>query len=91
MFRTPSVFGALTSGFVPFASGAPLDTSHEAEAAEVIARAAAPAPGDSLADARQAAVWAPAVSARIRVVEGVVLAAICGYFGLGLVRTFAGL
>ncbi len=91
MFRTPSVLGPLNSGFVPFASGAPLAASPEAEAAEVIARAAARPAGDSLAEAAPAGVWAPASSARIRVVEALVLAAICGYFGLGLVRAFAGL
>ena len=97
MLRTSSFFGSLHSGFVPFASAAPVDTpaelddvvaeSAEAEAAEVVARAAA-APV-ALPD-RQAAPWVPASSARIRVVEGAVLAAICGYFGWGLLRTLAG-
>src|SRR4029079_17982613 len=46
MLRTPSIFGPLNSGFVPFASGAPIDeaSAAETETAEVIARvSAAPA------------------------------------------------
>ena len=90
MFRTPSVLGPLTSGFVPFASGAPIDAPHDAAGAEVIARATATPAAETLEHAPQLA-WAPASSARIRVVEALVLAAICAYFGLGLLRTFAGL
>ncbi|HEY2188016.1 MAG TPA: hypothetical protein VGH48_05585 [Caldimonas sp.] len=96
MLRTSSLFGPVNSGFVPFASGAPVDApaeldhddtaSAEAEAAEVVARAAAvgaPMHADI-------APWVPASSARIRIVEAAVVVAICAYFGLGLVTAFAG-
>ncbi len=94
MLRTPSIFGPLNSGFVPFASGAPIDeaTAAEAETAEVIARvSAAPAVEtvERLEVAPRAA-WAPASSARIRVVEALVAAAVCGYFAFGLLSTFVG-
>jgi hypothetical protein len=97
MLRTSSFFGSLNSGFVPFASGAPIATpaelddvvaaTAEAEAAEVVARAAAAPVRMPHAEVTP---WAPASSARIRVVEGAVLAAICGYFGWGLLRTLTG-
>lgn len=102
MLRTSSFLGPLNSGFVPFSSAAPGDAlvdgetdvaeSHaaEAEAVEVVARAAA-APTVEIHEHRTRAVWAPASSARIRVVEGLVVAAICGYFGFGLLRTLAGI
>ena len=93
MLRTPSIFGPLNSGFVPFASGAPIDETTaaevETETAEVIARvSAAPAvePVESLERAPRTA-WAPASSARIRVVEALVVAAVCGYFAYGLLST----
>jgi hypothetical protein len=96
MLRTPSILGPLNSGFVPFASGAPIDhataADAETETAEVIARvSAAPAvvPADS-AEVAPSAAWAPASSARIRVVEALVVAAICGYFGFGLLSTIIG-
>jgi hypothetical protein len=107
MLRTSSFFGPLNSGFVPFASAAPVDAfadrdigdaadvesadleSAEAEAAEVVARAAAASVADQVPHAVTQP-WAPASSARIRIVEGTVLAAICGYFGWGLLRTLAG-
>ena len=94
MLRTSSIFGPLQSGFVPFASGAPIDAAAEAETetAEVIARvSAAPAvePAESLEVAPRAA-WAPTSSARIRLVEALVVAAVCGYFGLGLLSTVLG-
>jgi len=103
MLRTSSFFGPLNSGFVPFSSAAPVDAhadhdladaevaelaSAEAVAAEVVARAAAP-----VADAVPHAIvepWAPASSSRIRIVEGVVVAALCAYFGWALLRTLAG-
>ena len=106
MLRTSSLIGPVTSGFVPLSSAAPVDAladrdaadagevahadfeSAEAQAAEAVARAAAPD-----ADVVLPAVvepWLPASSARIRVVEGAVLAAICAYFGWGLLRTLAG-
>jgi hypothetical protein len=104
MLRTPSIFGPQNSGFVPFASGAPMDApvdvdpAHDAEAAlevdaaaradAVIARAAAPL-APSL-DHEPRGAWAPTSSARIRLVEALVLASICGYFGFGLVRMLAG-
>jgi transcriptional regulator of nitric oxide reductase len=96
MLRTSSLFGPINSGFVPFASGAPVDApaehyhddadSAEAVAAEVVARAAAIEVPTHIG----VAPWAPASSARIRIVEAAVLVAICAYFGWGLVRTFAG-
>ena len=97
MFRTPSAFGALTSGFVALdsaASGHTRPTSRESCAAEVVAEAAAvpvlPA-DDSLAGARGGGGWTPPGSTHIRVVESLVLATICGYFAVGLVRVLAGL
>lgn len=94
MLRTPSIFGPLNSGFVPFASGAPIDATAEVETetAEVIARAAA-APavdaGESLEVAQRQA-WAPASSARIRIVEALVVAGVCGYFAFGLLGAVFG-
>lgn len=102
MLRTSSFFGPLNSGFVPFTSAAPVDALAEAdpdvaemesasagaEAAEVVARAAA-VPADEALARTAVEPWAPASSARIRVVEGVVVAAICAYFGWALLRTFA--
>lgn len=98
MLRTPSIFGPLNSGFVPHSPAAAVDALADdaiaaeaaiAETAEVVARAAA----QPLADAPLAepvAPWMPSSSAGIRVVEGAVIAAICGYFAWGLLRTFAG-
>src|SRR4051794_29110269 len=105
MLRTPSIFGPLNSGFVPFSSAAPTDALAEgatagaeiveagtaevvgieeanarAEAAEVVARAAA-VPARQSTEIGPRAVWAPASSAHIRMIEGVVIAAICAYFG----------
>jgi len=34
--------------------------------------------------------WAPASSARIRLVEALVVAGVCGYFGFGLLSTVIG-
>jgi hypothetical protein len=92
MFRTPSVLGPLNSGFVPFSSGAPIDTSAEAETAKVIARVSAtPVVEDfETSEVAPRAAWAPASSARIRVVEALVVAAVCGYFGFGLLSTIVG-
>ncbi len=93
MFRTPSLFGPLNSGFVDFASGAPIDSLAESEARDVLARvSAAPAvdAGEKVGEDAPSAVWVPPGSARIRVVEALVLAAVCAYFGFGLV-TLAGL
>jgi len=92
MLRTPSIFGPLNSGFVPFASGAPIDATAETETAEVIARvSAAPAvqPVESPLAAPSAA-WAPASSSRIRIVEALVVAGVCGYFAFGLLSTVFG-
>ena len=100
MLRTPSIFGSLNSGFVPFSPAAPVDALAddaiaaeaaiaEAEAAEIVARAAA----TSVADAPLAepvAPWVPSSSAAIHLVEGAVIAVVCGYFVWGLLRTFAG-
>jgi len=94
MLRTPSIFGPLSSGFVPFASGAPIDVAAEAETetAEVIARVSA-APTvehvESLEVAPRAA-WAPASSVRIRVVEALVVAGVCAYFAFGLLSMVFG-
>ena len=93
MFRTPSLLGPLNSGFVDFASGAPIDSDAESEARDVLARVSAAPLVDAGEEARQdvrGATWVPASSARIRVVEALVLAAVCGYFGIGLVRALAG-
>jgi hypothetical protein len=93
MLRTPSIFGPLSSGFVPFASGAPIDAAADAEteAAEVIARAAAAAVETvEPFHAQPRAVWAPASSARIRAVEALVVAAVSGYFAFGLLSTVFG-
>ena len=93
MLRTPSLFGPLNSGFVPFASGAPIDAAAEArtETAEVIARVSAPTV--EIAEPVEAAsstAWAPASSARIRLVEALVVAGVCGYFGFGLLSAVFG-
>ena len=94
MLRTPSIFGPLNSGFVPFASGAPIDATAEAETetAEVIARvSAAPAvESDPSVETVPRAAWAPASSARVRVVEALVVAGVCGYFAFGLLSTVFG-
>jgi len=94
MLRTPSIFGPLNSGFVPFASGAPIDAAAEAETetAEVIARASAPAAVESVEplEAAPRTAWAPASSARIRIVEALVVAGVCGYFAFGLLSTVFG-
>jgi len=96
MLRTPSIFGPLNSGFVPFASGAPIDETTaadaETETAEVIARASAPAAVESVEplEAAPRTAWAPASSARIRIVEALVVAGVCGYFAFGLLSTVFG-
>jgi hypothetical protein len=98
MLRTPSIFGPLNSGFVPHSPAAAVDALADdaiaaeaaiAETAEVVARAAA-APLSEAPLAEPLAPWLPSSSASIRVVEGAVIAAICGYFAWGLVRTLAG-
>jgi len=86
MLRTPSILGPLNSGFVPFSPAA--DAGVDDEASEVIARAAAPA-AEPVVFA-PAPVWAPTSSARIRVVEALGIAAICGYFGFALLRALFG-
>jgi len=66
------------------------------ETAEVIARVSAPtvsAPTVEIAEPVEAAsstAWAPASSARIRLVEALVVAGVCGYFGFGLLSTVIG-
>jgi hypothetical protein len=95
MLRTPSLFGPLNSGFVPFASGAPIDEATAAEAqtetAEIIARVSAPTVETAEpVEVAQSAAWAPASSARIRLVEALVVAGVCGYFGVGLLSTVFG-
>jgi hypothetical protein len=95
MLRTPSLFGPLNSGFVPFASGAPIDEATVAEAqtetAEIIARVSAPSVETIEAvEVAPSVAWAPASSARIRLVEALVVAGVCGYFGVGLLSTVFG-
>ena len=99
MLRTPSIFGPLNSGFVPFASGAPIDAVVEAETetAEIIARVSTPTVEPfELVEAPQpfglatSPAWAPASAARIRVVEALVVAGVCGYFSFGLLSTIFG-
>jgi hypothetical protein len=100
VLRTPSFFGPLNSGFVPFPSAAPVDAlADDAIAAEtavaeveaaIVARAAA-VPQVPALPREPLAPWLPASSARISVVESAVLAAVCGQFALGLLRTLAGL
>jgi len=98
MLRTPSILGPLNSGFVPFSPAAPVDALADdaiaaeaaiAETAEVVARAAA-TPLSEAPLAEPVAPWAPSSSASIRLVEGAVIAAICGYFAWGVLRTLAG-
>ena len=67
MLRTPSIFGPLNSGFVPFASGAPIDAAAEAETetAEVIARVSAPTVETAApVEVVPSAAWAPSFAAR---------------------------
>jgi len=99
MLRTSSIFGPLQSGFVPFASGAPIDAMVEAETetAEIIARVSTPTVETfEPVEAPQpfglatSPAWAPASAARIRVVEALVVAGVCGYFGFGLLSTIFG-
>jgi hypothetical protein len=98
MLRTPSILGPLNSGFVPFSPAAPVDALADdaiaaeaaiAETAEVVARAAA-TPASEAPLAEPVAPWMPSSSVSIRLVEGAVIAAICGYFAWGLLRTLAG-
>ena len=100
MLRTSSIFGPLQSGFVPFASGAPIDAMVEAETetAEIIARVSTPTVEtfEVPVEAPQpfglatSPAWAPASAARIRVVEALVVAGVCGYFSFGLLSTIFG-
>jgi len=93
MLRTPSIFGPLNSGFVPFASGAPIDAAAEAatESAELIERVSARSvEGAAPVEIAPSTAWAPASSARIRIVEALVVAGVCGYFGFGLLSTVFG-
>lgn len=98
MLRTPSIFGPLNSGFVPHSPAAAVDAIADdaiaaeaaiAETAEVVARAAA-LPASVAPLAEPIAPWVPSSSVGIRIVEGVVIAAICGYFAWGLLRALAG-
>ena len=92
MFRTPSLLGPLNSGFVDFASGAPIDSLAESEARDVLARvSAAPAvdAGGGAAGCAQRRVGAGELGAHPRR-RGGRIAAICGYFGFGLARALAG-
>ena len=82
----------LTSGFVTFDEAPPARVSRpadahgstaEREAAEAIARAAVVTPADVAPGLLQSPSWLPASSGRIRVVEGAVIAALCGWFLYG--------
>ncbi len=97
MFLKNSLPLAQSSGFVAFDGGgaAELEDRSAAAAASLLARQSltALAPSESRAitaphaaesPAYQHAVWQPAVSSRLRKVEGLVIAAVCAYFGLGL-------
>jgi hypothetical protein len=93
MLRTPSIFGPLNSGFVPFASGAPIDAAAEAktETAGLIERVSARSVESAApVEVAPSAAWAPASSAQIRIVEALVVASACGYFGFGLLSTIFG-
>ena len=93
MLRTPPILGPLNSGFVPFASGAPIDATAEAatESAELIERVSARSVESAEpVEVAPSAAWAPASSARIRIVEALVVAGVCGYFGFGLLGTLFG-
>jgi hypothetical protein len=99
MLRTPSIFGPLNSGFLPQSPAAPVDALADdaiateaaiAESADVVARAASVSPESEAPLREPVAPWVPASSARILVVEGALVAALCGYFAWALVRTLAG-
>jgi len=93
MLRTSSIFGPLQSGFVPFASGAPIDAAAEAktETAGLIERVSARSVESAApVEVAPSAAWAPASSAQIRIVEALVVASACGYFGFGLLSTIFG-
>src|SRR4030095_200943 len=68
---------------------APAPGPGPAEPAEFAPRAAA-TPASEAPLAEPVAPWMPSSSASIRLVEGAVIAAICGYFAWGLLRTLAG-
>ena len=100
MLRTPSIFGSLNSGFVPFSPAAPVDALAddaiaaegaiaETQAAEVVERAAATPVADAQL-AASVAPWAPSGSTAVHFVEGAVIAVVCGYFAWGLLSAFAG-
>jgi len=93
MLRSPAIFGPLNSGFVPFASGAPIDAAAEAktETAGLIERVSARSVESAApVEVAPSAAWAPASSAQIRIVEALVVASACGYFGFGLLSTIFG-
>ena len=96
MFLKSSLPFQTPSGFVAFDGGGGVEADAERVAAEAlrvaadvapIGREALDAPVAAPAGLRQSPTWAPASGARVRLVEGAVVAAICGYFALG----FAGL
>jgi hypothetical protein len=92
MLRPPSLLGQ-TSGFVPFSPGGSvhgdLDETATSSTPSTL-RVAPPAPAVEVVDAEAApwrqATWTPAATGRVRFVEGAVLAAVCGYFSLGLIK-----
>lgn len=98
MLRPPSLLGVQTSGFAPFSAGGsmhgdldePVGTTRTPSTLRVatppVEAAPSPASVDRETVAWRQAVWAPVASGRVRLVEATVLAAIAGYFALGLVR-----
>ncbi|HEX2543009.1 MAG TPA: hypothetical protein VHM00_18250 [Caldimonas sp.] len=102
--RPPSLLGAQTSGFVPFAAGgsvhgdldepvrpSPATSRVRVALPETIEAAPSRVAAEPASQTWRSAAWAPAASRRVRWVEAVVLAAIGGYFSLGLVKLAGGL
>ena len=98
MLRPNSLLGQ-TSGFVPFNAGGSVHGDLDERVADAVApaalRVATPLPADAdrapaevqpAASPWRQAVWAPASSGCVRAVEAAVLAAMGGYFSLGLVK-----
>jgi len=98
MFRTSSLLGAQNSGFVPFASGGTANgeldegvvaagTTSTSPVADPAVEVAVSAAAETNASTwRPSTAWAPPGANRVRFVEAAVLAAVCGYFSLGLLR-----
>jgi hypothetical protein len=76
---------------LPFEPGASMASVATKEAAKPIAPTGSPSPIVAPLEDVQPATWMPANSARVRTVEAIGIAAVLAYFGIGLVRTLAGL